>query len=169
MSYLKNLRSKGTAEIGNVPVSESGKIRDSNFHPFIIIDTYISGGRISNNVVIKKHGRCVASLEVTNPWIIQRKADCKCAHIIMFQHKHIIMLIPLYLNINRYDFNIKTDWFSHLAKTDQNVIGKMIDVKTKKTYIELNETMRNKWDERKKYDEKNTLTAGTPVLRLGQF
>lgn len=36
------------------------------------------------------------------------------------------MLIPLYLNINRYDFNIKTGWFSHLAKTDQNVIGKMM-------------------------------------------
>ena len=39
-----------------------------------------------------------------------------------------------------------------LCKINENTRGewKMIDGKTKKTYIELNETMRNKWDERKK-------------------
>ena len=36
------------------------------------------------------------------------------------------MLVPLHLNINRYDINIKTGRFSHLAETKQNVIGKMM-------------------------------------------
>ena len=37
-----------------------------------------------------------------------------------------------------------------LCKSNENIRSKwkMIDGKTKKTYIELNETMRNKWDER---------------------
>ena len=45
-----------------------------------------------------------------------------------------------------------------LCKSNENIRSKwkMIDGKTKKTYIELNETMRNKWDERKKYDKKRT-------------
>ena len=36
------------------------------------------------------------------------------------------MLVPLHLNVNRYNFNIKTGRFSHLAETKQNVIGKMM-------------------------------------------
>ena len=45
-----------------------------------------------------------------------------------------------------------------LCKINENTRGewKMIDGKTKKTYIELNETIRNKESERKKYDEKRT-------------
>ena len=112
MSYLKNLRAKRTAEIGNLTMTKSGKIRDSKFHSLIIINTYISSRRIPNNIVIEKYGRCMAGFKVTDPWIIQRKAKCKCAHIIMFQHKNIIMLVALHLNINRYNFNIKTGRFS---------------------------------------------------------
>ena len=45
-----------------------------------------------------------------------------------------------------------------LCKINENTRGewKMIDGKTKKTYIEHNETIRNKRNERKKYDEKRT-------------
>ena len=45
-----------------------------------------------------------------------------------------------------------------LCKSNENIRSKwkMIDGKTKKTYIELNETIRNKGNERKKYDEKRT-------------
>ncbi len=65
MSYLKNLRAKRTAEIGNLTMTKSGKIRDSKFHSLIIINTYISSRRIPNNIVIEKHGRCVAGFKVT--------------------------------------------------------------------------------------------------------
>ena len=126
MSYLKNLRSKRTAEIGNLTMPKSGKIRDSKFHSLIIINTYISSRRIPDNIVIEKHGRSVADLKILNPRIIQGKADCKSTYVIMLQHKNIIMLVPLHLNINRYDINIKTGRFSHLAETKQNVIGKMM-------------------------------------------
>ena len=126
MSYLKNLRAKRTAEIGNLTMTKSGKMRDSKFHSLIIINTYISSRRIPNNIVIEKHGRSVAGFKILNPRVVQGKADCKSSYVIMLQHKNIVMLVPLHLNVHRYDFNIKTGWFSHLAKTKQNVIGKMM-------------------------------------------
>ena len=35
----------------------------------------------------------------------------------MLQHKNIIMLVSLGLNINGYNFNIKSGRFCHLTKT----------------------------------------------------
>ena len=83
MSYLKNLRSKRTAEIGNLTMPKSGKIRDSKFHSLIIINTYISGRRIPNNIVIEKYSRSVAGFKILNPRVVQGKADCKSAYVIM--------------------------------------------------------------------------------------
>ena len=74
--------------------------------------------------------------------------------------------------------------YDKLCKSNENITieWKMIDEKTKKTYIKLNETIRNKGMKGRNMMRKglaafltgimtvkNTLTAGTPVLRLGQF
>ena len=44
----------------------------------------------------------------------------------MLQHKNIILLVSLRLNINGYNFNIKACRFCHLTKTYQDIIGKMM-------------------------------------------
>ena len=48
--------------------------------------------------------------------------------------------------------------YNKLCKTNEKITieWKMIDEKTKKTYIGFNETIRNKRNERKRYDEKRT-------------
>ena len=46
MACLENPGTEGAAQIGDLPVSKSGKIRDGKFHSLLIINTYISGGRI---------------------------------------------------------------------------------------------------------------------------
>ena len=66
--------------------------------------------------------------------------------------------------------------YNKLCKTNEKITieWKMIDEKTKKTYIWFNETIRNKRDKRKRYDEKrtgsisnrNSLLVHAEILRL---
>ena len=126
MACLENPGTEGAAQIGDLPVSKSGKIRDGKFHSLLIINTYISGGRIPYYIVVEKNSRCAADFKVLNPGIAQGKADHKSSYIIMLQHENIIMLASLGLNINRHNFNIKSGRFCHLTKTHQDIIGKMM-------------------------------------------
>ena len=126
MACLENPGTEGAAQIGDLPVSKSCKIRDGKLHSLLIINTYISGGRIPYHIVVEKNSRCAADLKVLNPGIAQGKADHKSSYIIMLQHKNIIMPVSLCLNINGYNFNIKSGRFCHLTKTHQDIIGKMM-------------------------------------------
>lgn len=77
MACLENPGTEGAAQISDLPVSKSGKIRDGKLHSLLIINTYISGGRIPYYIVVEKNSRCAADFKVLNPGSLREKPTTK--------------------------------------------------------------------------------------------
>ena len=126
VSDLDNLRTKRIAEICNFSVPLSDKMGYRQFHTLVIINTHIGSGRVACNIVIIKYSWSTTVFKILKPWIGKRKTDHKRPNIIMFQHINIIRLVALYLDINRFDHNIKSLWLRQLPESHNDIICKMI-------------------------------------------
>ena len=119
MACLENPGTEGAAQIGDLPVSKSGKIRDGKFHSLLIINTYISGGRIPYHIVVEKNSRCAADFKVLNQGSLWWKADHKSSYIIMLHGQNTHNAGFFWVTNIRLNFSIKSAWFCHLTKTTQ--------------------------------------------------
>lgn len=77
---LHDVGAQRTAQIGDFLVPESFQMRDCQIHALIIINAYICGVRIADNMIVVEDRRSPACLEIFHPWLSQGKPITKVRH-----------------------------------------------------------------------------------------
>ena len=126
IAHLHDMGFKRAAQISDFLMPETLEVRDCQFHPFLVVDSDVSDGRIVMDLVVVEHRRGAGRPKVCHPGIVQGKSENKRGGIIVLQHEHVIRLRTLGLCVHRNYFHLISFRFRHLPEAHYDVIGKMM-------------------------------------------